>query len=221
MAKKTMSTRRNRRGKRRERCAPFIGPFPSRATHMVRYVDKFNLTEAAAGSGAYQAFTPSSLFDPDNTGIGHQPMFFDQLCTSTGPYTQYRAKSTTVKVTYVNATSNPCIVGWYASPSGATPASYLAAMEKPFGDHKMISGTSGGPNTWTITFTLPHARVLGLTPDHIEKDDYYAGAYNSSPSKNWYLVFYTFGTAAVSTVYLDVQLDIRAEFFSLANTASS
>jgi len=187
----------------------------------LRYIETVTLNEAALGSGAFNAYTPSSLYDPNNTGAGHQPMYFDQICSSSGPYTQYRTYFTRAKITFANFSTSAANIGWYVSPNGSTPASGLQALEKPFGDWTWLSGTNAGNAVKTFTVSIPHSRALGVTEEHLRNDDYYAGSYNSSPSKNFFLVVYAYGAAAVSNMYCTVELDIDSEFFSLTNTSIS
>ncbi len=215
------SRRRSKRQLRLTTPLTFASPFPPRMIKVVRYSDKFALTEAAAGAGAFNVFTPSSLYDPDNTGVGHQPMFFDQLCTSTGPYTQYRALRTVSRISFANNVDTPCIVGWYVSTNGTAPATYTTTLEKPWCRYKMVGAKTGGGANWDAVAVIDHAKGFGLVRSHLENDDYYAGAYNSSPSKNLYFAVFTYGTSAVSSVFMTVELEIEAEFFSLNNTAGS
>jgi hypothetical protein len=223
---KPVSNRRKNR-KARGTTAPrggmplWVSPFPPLRTVNLRYVDKYVLAEGAAGAGALQKFTPSSLYDPDNTGAGHQPMFFDQLCSVTGPYLGYRALYTIAKLSFQNTVAaTPCIVGWYISPDGTTPANIIDVLEKPWADHRMISG-SNGLSSWTTIVKIPHAKALGITESHLRGDDYYAGAYNSSPSKNLFFNVFTIGTGVASNVYFEGDLAIKAELFSLAKEVGS
>jgi len=218
--KKQRSSRRRRGYK--SKSMMLCAPFPTYITKKVRYVGTINLAEGAAGAGASYAFTPSSLFDPDNSGVGHQPMYFDQLCTSTGPYTRYRALRTTVKISFANTASVPSIVGWYASPNGTSPSSYIQAAEKPLGESSWVGALSGGTTVKTWIVKLDHAAVMGITKTHLLNDDYYAGTYNSSPTNNVFLIMYTYGIGGnLSTTYFTVELETEAQFFGLTNTGTS
>lgn len=148
-------------------------------------------------------------------------MYFDQLCSNTGPYTQYRTFSTTIVVTFTNTQTTPNLVGWYASPSGTLPVSQTQALEKPWGAWYWLSGTSGGQPNKTLSFKIDHAKAIGVTKKHLELDDYYAGAYNSSPTKGFFLVFYAFGSTAAASVYATIEMNTMSELFSLTNTGTS
>lgn len=69
--------RRYRQRYRYRRRKPAIGAFPSRKNVVLRYVDDFTLN-AGNASTAVRVFKVNSLFDPDDSVGGHQPMYFDQ-----------------------------------------------------------------------------------------------------------------------------------------------
>ena len=51
---------------------------PNSINVRLRYSDVITLT-STAGSLSKHVFRSNSLFDPDFTGVGHQPMYYDQL----------------------------------------------------------------------------------------------------------------------------------------------
>lgn len=53
-------------------------PFPNRYKANFRYVENVSL-DPTAGSMAYNTWSANSLYDPNTTGAGHQPMGFDQI----------------------------------------------------------------------------------------------------------------------------------------------
>lgn len=225
MANKHNKSKKNgkpKRGKNKAKPGRFITPFAPIITRTLRYVEQVNLAESSAGSGAYYYWSPSSLYDPNTTGTGHQPMYFDQLCTSTGPYLKYRALRTMAKITASANGTYTSLVGWYTSATASTPASIAAMLEKPNGNMTMITGNTGGPAIKTWVFKIDHAKVMGITPMHLRNDEYFAGSYNGSPTNNAFVaVWVTGNTGLVSTCYFTVELDITAEFYSLAANAGS
>lgn len=51
---------------------------PKTCKRIFNYVEKFTLDAGAAGTAVNQMFSMNSLYDPNRTGVGHQPLGFDQ-----------------------------------------------------------------------------------------------------------------------------------------------
>lgn len=68
----------------------------------LRYVSQVSL--ASAGALATNVYSGNSCFDPDVTGTGHQPYFFDQWATF---YADYTCLGSAVKVTVTDQTPTP------------------------------------------------------------------------------------------------------------------
>ena len=67
--------------------------FPDEFITTIRYVDVYTLTSASNGI-AKQYMRMNSLFDPDQTGTGHQPYYFDQFAALYNRYTVLGSKLT-------------------------------------------------------------------------------------------------------------------------------
>lgn len=81
----------------------------------LRYVTSIALDAGAAGITNH-VFRANSVFDPDESGVGHQPLMFDEY---TVLYEQYRVLSAKIKITPVPVdTGNhiPCLYGVYRDP---------------------------------------------------------------------------------------------------------
>jgi len=86
-------------------------PFPSIFNCVLRY-DRVGYTITSAGGFGTQSFGGNCLYDPDITGAGAQPTYYDQLCTSTGPYNAYTVKAARITVEFLNqdtVLTNVCI----------------------------------------------------------------------------------------------------------------
>jgi len=59
----------------------------------LRYVDDISLT-ISAGAPAYHQFRANSIFDPDYSGTGHQPMRFDEMAKFYADYVVIGSKIT-------------------------------------------------------------------------------------------------------------------------------
>ena len=64
----------------------------SKVKTKLRYVEYFTLNPAAAGLPATHVFSANGLYDPNITGVGHQPRGFDQLMALYDHYYVSRSK---------------------------------------------------------------------------------------------------------------------------------
>lgn len=91
-------------------------PFPTVMRNVLqKYINDGPFNATWAGGLAYfkiARFSPYSLYDVDvdNTFGNNQPLYFDQLCSTQGPYNSFRVKSYSMKFTIINTSSAPLIV---------------------------------------------------------------------------------------------------------------
>lgn len=71
-----------------------LSGFPDRKMVKLRYVDSDVTLDAGAGLVQSKTFSCNSLFDPDITSVGHQPMGYDQWSAIYQRYTVLSAKIT-------------------------------------------------------------------------------------------------------------------------------
>ncbi len=203
----------------------FVSAFqPSMKCHM-KVVISQNLLEAAAGTGNSQVWSINSLFDPDVSGAGHQPMYFDQLCTGVGPYLRYRVLACRYKVAVANLTANPCLFGlaFQPGPIDASP-SLTTFLEKPRVKSVVLSGNAGGLSTRTFTGAVSIAEVFGVEERQIRDEIDYAGVYNAAPALEAYAYGRLYATppaAAVANVSMVTELIYTVEFFGLVTSSPS
>jgi len=131
--KRGMKRRRRRSNKRVRSKKTYVhrfhgalGNFPSTKTVALRYVANFAL-DASGGSSAIQVFSANSCFDPDVSGTGHQPMFFDNYSALYSNYRVNRSTITVVPLTThaVNTTSGNLVAGTTVSTT-----QYFAGNER-------------------------------------------------------------------------------------------
>lgn len=118
--------------------------FPRQLTIRHKYVQSFTLT-GTTGSYATQFFRCNGMFDPDHTGTGHQPMYYD---TAKAIYRHFCVTKSNIKVTAAfGAGTAASIVGVYINDdTTATSATAFAAAEQSSGKVKYIALSSpSGP----------------------------------------------------------------------------
>lgn len=116
--------RRRRAYRRKPRI--YQGPVPMARTVTLKYVQAVQL-DSASGALSYQYFRANSIYDPDYTGVGHQPLGYDQWAVF---YKYY-----TVTSSYMRARGAPTF------PSGTTTYPIVAGIY-------LDDDTSGSPGQW-------------------------------------------------------------------------
>ena len=83
--------RRKRYSKKRLNIHSFRSPVPLKMAATLLYSDQITLNPAA-GTVSKHVFSANGLFDPNITGVGHQPRGFDQYMALYNHYTVIGAR---------------------------------------------------------------------------------------------------------------------------------
>lgn len=147
---RSYATKRSRtpaRGRRRAKGTgvvsfPFYG-FPTKLKVRHKYVDTVNLSGTAGALVAYQ-FRCNGMYDPDYTGTGHQPLYFDQL---TGIYNHYTVTKAWLRITVLPTSTSPMLFNVFQNDDiTITPSTLEARTEQTTGKTvSVIPGTSTRP----------------------------------------------------------------------------
>lgn len=221
--KKQRKNKQQNKMKRRN-VNPVVSAFAPMTYRTLKYTDNKMLTEVAAGAGAFNSYALNGMYDPDFTGVGGQPMWYDQLLTVTGPYLKYRVTAATVTVTFANNVAGNVYCFWNATVSSSFPASLIAAQQKPMSRFAILSPTTSGKGQRTFRLRLDIARVLGITKTHLLNDDYYSGNYAANPLSIAYLqlgVYAAPGGAVVAQLNYSLEIDFHCQVYQLSPNAST
>jgi len=116
--------------------------FPNRIMTKQVYMDTISLV-AGAGSVNHYQFILNGLYDPDYTGIGHQPMYFDQYMALYNHYTVIGAK---IQITAIGSEGNTVpteIVLWQNDDTTITPSGSFATQQEQDKSKYMLLGSGG------------------------------------------------------------------------------
>lgn len=202
--------------------------FPRRLVMELPYRKTRVLTTGTGGASDYHTIRLNSLFDPDYTGAGQQPLFFDQVTSTSGLYRNYLVYAADVEIVIRN-TSTSDIQAWFVADqvdtgAGWTPSSVFTYGERPTWHTKMVEApTSGGPlSVYHFKRRYHMAKIFGITKKKLYSEDDYSAAYNANPSRVAYL---TFGASdnpqsgiAGLTANVEVYVRYHAVFFGNANS---
>lgn len=191
--------------------------FPDKLRTRLRYADTISLT----GGIATNVFRLNSLYDPDLSGVGHQPCWFDQLCGTVGsaPYYKYRVLGSKLKATFTPV-SPPSLAAANYSPtlvfvdgSNQASLSYTSAvgvMENSGSKYAILQDKGGGNNSKVVTITYSPQKDLGLSAG----DDTIGGVWNGNPSAVYYAHVGKIDQGPLaSNTQLYVEIEFYVEFF--------
>ncbi len=165
--------------------SPFssLTPFPSRFTTTVKYVSFGSLTSGTAGVvGGQYVFRLNSIYDPDQTGAGHQPYGHDTLATLYGKYLVRKVK---VRIIFSNPSADGVATCLAITPSNSGPFGMAgntaeAIAEKPQCRVALLNNTGSQVETWDATIDL--AKLEGLTAaQYFAEAGQYGAAFGANP----------------------------------------
>uniref|UniRef100_UPI004047BAAF hypothetical protein n=1 Tax=Flavobacterium sp. TaxID=239 RepID=UPI004047BAAF len=106
--------------------------FPNTITTKLRYCTFLDLT-AAGGTVAGNTFAANGIFDPDITGVGHQPLYRDNFAAI---YDQYAVLGSKIKVTFL---SSAAALGHYVGITGDDDATASNNLETLMEQNNTVS----------------------------------------------------------------------------------
>lgn len=190
-------TRGRRRRRKIRRLRHLKTPLPNKLLVKMKYYDTFNLDPAAAAIGTY-VFNPTSLFDPNTTGIGHQPRGFDQIMSMYTNYTVIHCKITLQPIQgcavsgcqfglVLQPNATPATIGGGAEPAGINIAEYKGAIFKSMPE-VVTSGAWVNSRFPMLKKTYSPGKFLSITKPL--SDDSLKGTKTASPAADAYFMCY-------------------------------
>lgn len=182
--------------------------------------------EAPAVTAQYDhQFNMNSIYDPDRSGGGHQPLGRDQLSTL---YSRYRVIACKWIVDFMpEATPGPILcVTIPNNEAGALTGSSQTAVETPYAKYKTTNALSTAIATDVrhvrISGSADLAKIYGVSKETLMSDDRYAAASGADPSEFAILHVCGFsidGNAIV--VQMCVKLIYTVEFYDRVQLTAS
>lgn len=198
-----------------------IGPPPKMYVKL-----RFNreiLFSLAAGTPIDYLFRLNSLYDPDRTGLGAQPHFFDQLAALYSRYRVYGAK-VTFTCNCASSTSN-----MYYPTVGMVPYGDAAPLWGSDGDTALLARGAMRkeliPGQRTVTFQryYPCHQVAGVSKFEYDNAEPFQSLTSTNPARGCNLQLWTInrdaGTAI--TVHWSIQIKYYVKFFDVLLQSTS
>lgn len=218
---RTTSTQRGARTRKRRSVIPrpltsIAGTaFPLRLQNTMRYTETVDITLNGSGTASY-LFSCNGLYDPNITGTGHQPLYFDQL---TALYNHYKVIRSTMVV-------QPMVA---EGLSVSNPQSHVLNLYTD--DDATL--TSGSSERWdsrgqvvTLTASQAPKRAITWKADQvfggnvIDNPDLQGNA-SSNPSEQTYFVLNTTSGVALADLRYRIEIWYTVIWDELKSVAES
>lgn len=177
----------------------------------LKYCDKYNFSPNA-GSITSQQFMLNSVYDPDYTGTGHQPMYYDNYAAL---YQKYRVHAYKIKISCIGITTGvPTVVTWKTNDSATVPSTSFSEMVEANRSKYCILSGFEGQNRGFIRQYQKIANIMGLKKLGQERD--YTASVGSNPSEAVYgtILVQPMNAASTCQVQVIVELTQYVEFYS-------
>lgn len=195
---------------------PHGNPLPRRYVCKMRYSEIRHFSGGNALRSVDQTYRMNSMHDPDLTGGGHQPRFYDELATLYN-FSRVLGCKITVKILPTDATvPNQSIYVAIVpnnNPTSLSGSTYLDIAELPFSKVEMtnIYGQRAIMSQFKNIST-----VAGVAPSVVRNDDAFRAQLGSNPATQTYyhIVAGTFNETATSIdarALIDIEYTVQFE----------
>lgn len=215
--------RRVYRRKRRyvkKRNAPYTKiskmPVPERYFTKLRYSELLTFSLPSASTLVSYLYR-SSIFDPDYSGAGHQPLWRDQLALL---YNKYRVYGIKYYITFKN--SNVQQLTWaYVKHSDNSTAEVTPTTlrERAEGRGVMLDANSGRANLIKGYLSVP--KCFGLSKKEFCEDDTFISQMTTNPASTAFLHIYALTMNTSCIIHCQIDLVYYVEFFDRIDVTGS
>jgi hypothetical protein len=163
-------------------------------------------------------FRGNSVFDPDLTGAGSQPSYFDNWANL---YNSYVVLSSRIRIEVFGSTTGaspaPVLAGVFPAYNTATPTTALDGAAMRYS--KSVSTSSAGGNAYKalLTNAMSTAQQFGISDDAVVFDDLYSATVTANPAaaQTWYWTVFAQVQSGSTTLqmYLRISLEYDVKFF--------
>lgn len=160
-------------------------PLPSKFKTKLRYVERaISLDPGLGGSAASYVFSANGLYDPDITGIGHQPLGFDQLMPLYDNYTVIATKITVEGVNTDSTHENQLVM--YMKQNSVAETQFNTLVENGNCKTLLMTPKGGSRDRGQLTMAANPNKFLGRS--NPLSDDELKGTVSSNPSEQCYWI---------------------------------
>jgi len=177
-----------------------LGPlgFPKMLKAVHRYRENIRLTTPVSTTYIIHSFSCNGMYDPNISGVGHQPLYFDQLAAVYNHYTVIGSK-----ITITMVTPGPTD-GGARCYLNVNDDSTLSGYVKEYSSTEM---TAVNANSTPTTLSNSWSAVKSFGPNPLANDNLQGTTTTNPPEIQNYALYIEFGTS-ITGFNMDIQVTI-------------
>jgi hypothetical protein len=181
-------------------------PMPDRFYTSLNYNQLNAITTAGIGVPSLQSFRINSIFDPDLTGVGHQPLGHDEF---TPFYTKYTVTGVRYTVTFSNqSTTDYADVAVVLRPNTNGYGLMSTVLESSYCRSAVIGPETGTGNIKKISGAITVAKIRGVPESKVINDNDYSALIGATPALQPTLQIYVENQNTAVAITVNVRTDI-------------
>ena len=226
MATNDTTSDQNAKGQQIARMIPgvdgkLVFGFPQQVITKLRYVMQNANTHVSNIIAETQQMKMNSCFDPDSTGVGHQPWYFDEYAAL---YNNYRVIGSTLRVDFspqsidTTLNSGPWNIGIVGSAVSTNPST--SALDRCEMNDAVSDYINRDDGVVTMFWNYDPMEKLGQQAN----DDTVSALVTADPSQVYYANVWTAPFSSLATgnqVHYKITMEYTVEFFKLKKGVSS
>lgn len=181
--------------------------FPAYMDTTLKYFDQITI-DAGVGLASNYFYRANSLFDPDFTGVGHQPTGFDEYSNIYDRYKVLKSKMT-IYVSSLTSNATFCQVVGVRTASTSTGFTSLRALTTQPNSNFRV--TTGSPN---VSLLKCYWNINSIA--NMSDDDGYTADVGSNPTSTEFFNIYVHGidtTIDPAAVKIQVMIEYTCRFY--------
>lgn len=164
-----------------------MAPIPDRYLTKLRYSEGNSITYTALSEYASYQYRLNSIYDPNLTGVGHQPLGHDELANL---YNRYRVLGVAYKVVITNRDSNyEGEIAIQLRPNSTLSTKFSDVAESNYSQVRTIRTAPAG-GVQTLKGYISIARIRGVKKSVARNDDTYQALFGANPTREPVLNIY-------------------------------
>lgn len=177
--------------------------FPKKIQMTHRYVESTNVNSSSGAFSTY-FFSCNGMYDPNITGTGHQPMYFDQMTALYDHYTVIGSKCTFQFIPTSSTVGAVAVGGLINDDTSTTATSFPTMMENSLVKPKYINFSSSLPTIITLKWSAKKFFGKGTLANSEMR-----GTSASNPTEQSYFQAYVQSIDGITTNNITVQVCIE------------